>query len=82
MRRGLALAALLLLAACSKLTLDNYNKIESGMAYDEVVGLIGKPDSCDDLLGMKQCTWGDDTRSASVSFVDGKVLLHVAKNLD
>ena len=71
----------LVLLGCSKLTIENYNRIEAGMPYDEVTALLGKPAQCDDVLGVRNCTWGDETRSVSVSFVGGKVLLFSANNL-
>lgn len=74
---GLALAML----GCSKLTIENYNQISSGMSYDEVTQLLGKPSTCDDLMGVRNCRWGDETRSVQVSFVGGKVLLFSSSNL-
>lgn len=46
MRYGLIapLLAVILVAACSRVTAENYSKIESGMARDEVYGVLGKPD--------------------------------------
>lgn len=80
-RTLLTLGLLLATAACSKLTLENYDKIEAGMSYEEVVALIGSPTECGDVLGVRSCTWGDETRFASVSFVGGKVVLFVSSNL-
>lgn len=77
----LALPLLLTLLACSKLTLENYSKIETGMNYDEVTALIGEPAKCDDVMGIRNCTWGDESRSVNVSFVGGKVLLFASSNL-
>lgn len=74
---GLTLAML----GCSKLTIENYNQISSGMSYDEVTQLLGKPSTCDDLMGVRNCRWGDETRSVQVSFVGGKVLLFSSSNL-
>lgn len=79
--RAIAAALLLLLAACSKLTLENYNRIAVGMDYDDVTALIGAPDRCDDVMGVRSCTWGDADRSVSVNFVAGKVLLFSSVNL-
>lgn len=76
-----AIGLALVLLGCSKLTLEHYNQIEAGMPYDEVTTLLGKPAQCDDVLGVRTCTWGDETRSVSVSFVGGKVLLFSASNL-
>jgi len=72
---------LLVLAGCSKLTLENYNKIEVGMQYDEVTRLIGAPKACDDVMGLRSCAWGDEQRSASVTFAGDKVLVHASRNL-
>lgn len=80
--KWLSLLLVLFLWGCnSKLTLDNYNKISMGMSYDEVTTLIGKPEKCDDVLGMRSCNWGDDKASVSVSFAGDKVLLFSAQNL-
>lgn len=80
-RNIMAVGLLLALLGCSKLTLENYNKIEPGMSYDEVTRLIGPPDKCDDLMGLRSCTWGDEQRSVSVTFASDKVLLFSSSNL-
>jgi hypothetical protein len=48
-RTVLTMGLLLVLLGCSKLTLENYNKITMGMEYDEVTQLIGPPAHCDDV---------------------------------
>jgi hypothetical protein len=80
-RTVLAMSLMLVLFGCSKLTLENYDKISVGMPYDEVTRLIGPPDKCDDLMGVRNCLWGDETRSVNVSFVAGQVLLFSSSNL-
>ena len=77
----LGMSLLLVLLACSKMTLEHYNKIDAGMSYEEVTDLIGRPAKCDDLMGLRNCTWGDDKQSVNVSFVGGKVLLFSSHNL-
>lgn len=78
----LSLGLLAALAGCSnKLTLENYGKITVGMPYDEVVKLIGKPNQCDDAMGLRSCAWSDKTSSAHVQFVADKVLLYSSNNL-
>lgn len=74
---GLGLA----LSGCSKLTLENYNKITVGMPYDDVTRLIGSPDQCDDVMGVRSCRWGDEKRAIHVNFVAGQVLLFSSSNL-
>lgn len=77
----LLLGLMLALSGCSKLTLENYDKIAVGMPYDEVTHLIGPPDQCDDVMGVRSCRWGDDKRSIHVNFVAGQVLLFSSSNL-
>ena len=77
----LLLGLMLTLLGCSKLTLENYDKIAVGMSYDEVTRLIGPPDQCDDVMGVRSCRWGDDKRSVHVNFVAGQVLLFSSSNL-
>lgn len=76
-----AMGLLLVMLGCSKVTLDNYNKINVGMSYDEVTQLIGAPEKCDDVMGLRNCQWGDEKRSINVSFVGGEVLLFASSNL-
>ena len=58
-RRLALLAFCVLLAACSKVTQENYQKLSAGMAKAEVESLLGKPTDCSGALGMSSCTWGD-----------------------
>jgi hypothetical protein len=77
----LLLGLLLAMLGCSKLTLENYDKIGVGMSYDEVTRLIGPPDRCDDVMGVRSCSWGDEKRNVHVNFLGGKVLLFSSSNL-
>lgn len=77
----LLLGLVLTMSGCSKLTLENYNKIAMGMPYDEVVQLIGTPDRCDDVMGVRSCQWGDEKHSVHVNFLAGQVLLFSSSNL-
>lgn len=76
-----ALGLLLAVAGCSRLTQENYDRIAVGMSYDEVVELIGTPEACDDVMGVRSCTWGDEKRSVKVNFLAGEVLLYSSTNL-
>ncbi len=81
-RHALVIAGLALLSACgSPLSLENYNKLKVGQSYDEVKQVIGDPARCDEVLGVRTCVWGDETRGISVNFVAGKVLLLSARSL-
>jgi len=76
-----AMGLLLAMLGCSKLTLENYSKISTGMTYEEVTRLIGPPDECDDVMGVRSCQWGNEKSAINVSFVGGKVLLFSSTNL-
>ncbi len=77
----LALSGILLAACGSKLSLENYSKLQVGQSYDEVQRIIGEPTRCDELLGVRTCVWGDEQHGISVNFVAGKVLLLSARSL-
>ena len=81
MKKLVATGLLLTLLGCSKLTLENYNKIEPGMSFEEVTQLIGEPAKCDDVMGMRSCSWGDEKRSVNVTFAADQVLLFSSNNL-
>lgn len=79
--------AILVLVACnrnvlsgSKLTLDNYNQITTGMSKAQVEKILGSPTSTEtkDMLIFKKTTWRyeDGPKFAQITFkndeVDGK----------
>jgi len=75
------LAAALLVTGCSKMSKENYDKIKTGMSYEEVVSLIGKPEGCSEALGLSSCEWKSGKSEISVSFIGGKVSLRSSSGL-
>jgi hypothetical protein len=73
----LAFAAVLLIAACSKVTQENFAKVQDGMAEQEVLALLGPPtySSSVEILGISGTHLRWDARDAAISirFVNGKV---------
>ena len=66
----------LLLTGCSKINMENYNKLETGMSYDEVVEIIGSPTSCSEKLGTRSCIWGDkDGANIKANFMGDNAVL-------
>ena len=77
-------AAILILTACnrnilsgSKLTLDNYNQITTGMSKAQVEKILGPPTSMEtkDMLIFKKTTWRyeDGKNFAVVTFKNDEV---------
>ena len=77
--RPLAFAALLLLAACSKVTQENFAKIQDGMTEQEVTTILGNPteSTSGSLLGISGTSskWTSGDAVIAVSFVNGKVAM-------
>ena len=69
------------LAACSKLTQENYAKLETGMTRVQVEQLLGKPTECSGALGISSCTWGDQARFVSVQFASDRVVMYAGQGL-
>jgi hypothetical protein len=77
------IAALAILGGCgSKINKENYDKIEIGMTYDEVVSILGAPVQSKSILGTKSCDWGDQSRSVNIKFLADKVVFRSAEGLD
>lgn len=70
MKKVLVVLSVLALTACSKLSNENYDKLEMGMSLAEVEAVIGSPDNCSETLGTKSCLWGEEKGTyIKVSFV-------------
>ena len=74
-------APLLLSIGCSKLTTENYNQLNMGMNYDEVVEILGKADECNGAMGIKNCMWGNDKKFIIVNFAGDKIVLFSGQGL-
>jgi hypothetical protein len=79
-RAGL-LALALALAACSRVTAENYARIKVGMTFEEVKSVLGSPDRCSDVMGAKSCMWGNDARYIRVNFIGDQAVIFNAENL-
>lgn len=77
--RAFVVAAVLLLAACSKITQENFGKIQDRMSEQEVVALLGPPTSSSSVqvLGISgtSSTWESGDGKITVRFVNGKMAL-------
>ncbi|WP_041958469.1 lipoprotein [Sulfurospirillum arsenophilum] len=74
MRYIIIALVVLIFAGCSKLSKENYDKIQVGMSYVQVSDILGKATKCDSLAGMSDCTWGDEKHYIKVKLVADKVM--------
>jgi len=79
MRMSIAafLAALLLAACGSKISAENFERIQTGMTQKEVVAILGEPTetSAISVAGLSggMATWRDGNTEISVQFLNDKV---------
>lgn len=74
------LACLALLAGpCSRINQANFDKVENGMTYDEVVRILGKPTESKSVgvgpLSATTAEWVAGDAEISIQFLNGKVQL-------
>jgi hypothetical protein len=74
---AVAAAALLALAACTRITQENFSKIETGMSEQDVISLLGSPTESNSgsVLGVSGTAsrWVGRDAEIQVRFVNGKV---------
>ena len=72
-----ALLTAILLAACSKITAENYERVKEGMTEAEVTAILGPPteSSAMSILGItgQSSRWDGKESLITVQFVNGKV---------
>ncbi len=81
--QSIAAAACLLLllvaTGCTRLTQENFNKVQTGMTYEEVVSILGEPSDNKSLgagpLSASSITWEDDSARVNIKFLNNKVQL-------
>lgn len=78
----LLIAGMLLnLAACSRVTQENYRKLQVGMEYAEVTQILGEPSRCASVLTAKTCDWGRKDRMITIQFIADKVVFFSSKGM-
>jgi hypothetical protein len=76
---ALVLILLILLAGCgSKITQENFDKIQTGMSQDEVTAILGKPTESSSVsfgtLSGGAWVWKKNGTLITIQFANGKVL--------
>ncbi|MCF2858669.1 DUF3862 domain-containing protein [Pseudoalteromonas sp. SMS1] len=79
MKKLLTIAALLSLSACSKVTIENYEKISVGMEKTELEQVLGSADSCEEKTLHTNCVWGNENKNITVTLVSDRVTLFSKK---
>jgi uncharacterized protein YcfL len=73
----MVLLAALLIAGCSRVTQENFMKIQEGMSEQEVISLLGTPTESQsvNILGVSGTAsrWIGKDAAIAVRFVNGKV---------
>jgi hypothetical protein len=74
-----ALLAALALAACgSRVSQENFDRIQSGMTREEVVAILGAPTETSGFsvgsLSGESAAWSGKDASISIQFANGKVM--------
>ena len=81
-----ACLALLLAAACSKITAENFGRVKEGMTESEVAAILGPPteSSAISLLGITgtNSRWVGKEHVIAMQFVNGKVRVKELAPLD
>ena len=80
---ALLLVFSLVLASCSKVTKQNYEKVQTGMKLEEVEAVLGtqhqRASAGADIglveLSGQTLTWKEDNRTITVVFVNERVML-------
>ena len=70
----ICLASTLILFGCSKITQENYSKLKLGMDYNEVLEILGKPDTCETVLNIKNCIWKESSKSITIKIIADKIV--------
>ena len=80
---ALLAVAIVALLGCSRLTQENFNRIDEGMSFDEVTTILGEPTDSKSIgigpLSGTAATWDDGKTRIEIKFLNERVQL---KSLD
>ena len=78
----ICILSMLTFVGCSKVTKENYDKIKIGMSFEEVVGVLGKPDTCEEpVMTMKSCMWASSDKQIEIKFAGDIVAWRSSKGI-
>ena len=76
MKKCFIIAVTLSLAACSKINIENYEKVKIGMDKADVETILGSADNCVEKTLHTNCVWGDEGKNIEITLVSNKVTLY------
>ena len=72
------LCSILLLGCGSKVSQENFNKIQTGMTQAEVTSILGNPTESSSIafgpIGGTTSTWKENSGTITIQFVNDKVI--------
>ncbi|MCP4745943.1 MAG: hypothetical protein GY874_07350 [Desulfobacteraceae bacterium] len=82
LKKVIVIAVLLFaIVSCGKVNVENFGKIENGMTYDQVKGILGDPTNCESMPGAKRCVWQSGEKKIEIKFLTDKVVFVTSENL-
>lgn len=77
------MTTVLVLTGCGdrRLTMDNYERLSTGMTRAEVEAILGDPSECSGVVLFDNCRWGSNERFIQAQFVDGEVMAYQYRGL-
>ena len=64
------------LNGCTKLNMENYDRLKMGMEQSEVEDILGSASDCSKNLGSLDCYWGDkEGKHINIKFVAGNAVM-------
>ncbi|WP_218353520.1 outer membrane protein assembly factor BamE domain-containing protein [Alteromonas lipotrueiana] len=78
----MVVSTLAFISGCSKLTRENYQKLEPGMSQQQVENVLGEAQACSKMVGALNCRWGEeDGTFIKVVFMADKAVAFSFENL-
>lgn len=81
---GFLIFFLLIISACKKDLQQDFSKIQPGMTYNQVVGILGKPSEVNSItidgFSGTSATWRNQNIAIIVEFINDKVQIKAITN--
>ncbi|MGI9278800.1 MAG: hypothetical protein ACR2PX_04115 [Endozoicomonas sp.] len=81
MKKLIVMAGLVVAAGCAHVNQNAFQQLDVGMSIERVEGILGKPESCSNELGNRECIWRDGDREVRVSYINNKAVVFSSNGL-